>query len=94
MASQQYDPLRIRISDDLAQALWAAMHDDDDLAADYVELCVIHGLSHLVEDYSAAWYTPEKWARIHEYLERARRSARTGEEGMVARFHAYSEPPF
>jgi hypothetical protein len=92
--SKQSSAVSLPVSDALCQALWAAMHDDDDLVSDYIELAVIHALTHLVRECSASWYTPERWARIHEYLEMARRTAKTTEEEIVRRFYTYAEPPF
>lgn len=77
-----------------SRALWAAMHDDDDLAEDYVNLCVIHGLNHLIEQVAMENYCHEQWARLQSNLHQARREACAIEDAMVRRWSEYGETPF
>lgn len=86
--------ITVEIPSETAQALWAAMHDDDDLAEDYVNLCIIHGLNHLIEDLNHNCWSTSELARVFSNLFAARERAREGEEEMAARWSAYCEPPF
>jgi predicted HD phosphohydrolase len=91
---QPSERVDVRICGEAARAVWAAMHDDDDLAEDYVNVCVVHGLNHLVEDLGPEPYTTEEWDRIRFNLRAAREVCKKGEEEMMKRWTLYNEPPF
>ena len=55
---------QVELSRKTARALWAAMHDDDELVDDYANVCVIHGLNHLLTEVSAEYFTEEAWSRM------------------------------
>ena len=77
-----------------AQALWAAMHEDDDLAHCYADLCVIHGLKHITKDVSSRYWTTAELVKLHANLGQAVAEALAREGDVVQRWLAYSEPPF
>lgn len=94
MAADTIPRITVVLPSVTAQALWAAMHDDDELAEDYVNLAVIHALNHLLRDADRKWYTTSCWKRFVLNLQEARSGAIMNEEDMVERFQAYTEPPF
>lgn len=92
--SLRYDTVEVRITRTVAQALWAAMHEDDDLAEDYIEVCIVHGLNHLVQDVGPDPYSRDEWEKLRKNLQEARKQLELIEDGMVKRWNTYNEPPF
>ena len=77
-----------------AHAVWAAMHDDDGLAADYIEVAICHALNHLVREFDMTVYSPSQRERIFTNLALLRERCKEKEGAMVKRWEVYSEPPF
>jgi hypothetical protein len=86
--------VKVELGDATAQALWAAMHEDDDLANQYADLCVVHGLRHLVQDMSSNAWTTAELVKLHSNLGEAAAQCLLREEEVAQRFASYSEPPF
>jgi hypothetical protein len=84
----------VQLSENVARAVWAAMHDDDDLAEDYVSIACVHALNHLVDHMGPEPYTTDEWERLRHHLRAARVDAQNREDEVVGRWNAYNEPPF
>jgi len=82
------------IREDVAQALWTAMHDDDDLASDYADRAIVKALTVLADDGLLAQLSRDARARFWVNLDNAREDLRVGTEEMAARWYRYQEPPF
>lgn len=94
MAADTIPGVSVRILDECAQALWAAMADDDGLANDYVDLCIVHGLTHFVNGGLIMHLTADQQWRLVHNLEDARRKCKAVEAEMAERWSSYGEPPF
>ena len=70
------------------------MHDDDELVDDYANVCVIHGLNHLLTEVSAEYFTEEAWSRMVQALKEARDEAQQESHELTSRWLLYAEPPF
>jgi hypothetical protein len=86
--------ITVELPNETAQALWAAMHEDDDLAEDYVNACVIHGLNHLIEDIPHTSWSDAELAKLFSNLFIARQNAMDQEKDVAQRWSSYCEPPF
>lgn len=85
---------KVEIAPPVAQALWAALHNDDDLVGDYVNLAIVGAISRLVSDLGREAWTNDEYARIMETLGDARAYVVRSEDDMVKRFDAYKPVPF
>ena len=84
----------VALRDDVAQALWAAMMDDDDLASDYADRAIIKAITELVALMPPSCWGPKRFYHLMTNLEEAREAVRGGMEEMAERWHRYTEPPF
>lgn len=94
MAVDTTQTVKVEITYETAQALWAAMHEDDGLASDYADLCIIHGLNHLIAQVDTRHWSQRALAKVLDNLGQAKAQAVLREEDVVNRFVAYGEPPF
>lgn len=79
---------------DVANALWAAMHEDDQLAEHYIDLCIVHGLTHFLEGTWGWRLTQEGQRKLINNLEEARRRLTASEDDFAEIWMDYAEPPF
>lgn len=84
----------MELRDETAQALWAAMHDDDDLASEYVDFALLHALTHLRNDRFHMHLTEEGRTRFLINLEALRDTMEEIVDDNAARWMSYCEPPF
>jgi hypothetical protein len=84
----------VEITDATAQALWAAMHEDDDLASSYADLAVVAALSRYISDRLDDGLSEDARAKLYHNHGEARAAAMLREREMAKRFAAYCEPPF
>jgi len=85
---------RTELSSDIAQALWAAMQDDDGLAEDYVEYAVLHALTHLRNQGFHQMLERDRRERFLLRLEDARDRLDGEADEQARRWMTYLEPPF
>lgn len=94
MAAATTRRITVEIEPETARALWAAMHQDDDLACSYADLAIIYALGVWLSNMSDDTYDAGTLAIIQENLGPARAKALRREEEISKRFVAYLEPPF
>lgn len=86
--------IQVELRNDTAQALWAAMFDDDSMVDDYVNVAVIHALNHLLAEVRCSAWPRERYEAIVAHLKQAREAATLGGDDLADRFSTYAEPPF
>lgn len=94
MAADTTQRITAELSQEVARALWGAMHDDDDLASWYADLAIVHALRHLIRDVKPRSWKTEKYVSMLDNLERATRNLEDSEAVMAKRWELYAEPPF
>lgn len=84
----------VTLRQDLAQALWTAMHDDDDLAEDMLQRSVHGAISRVIDELPPHFWTRDAYRRIVELMASARIDLDLSSLEMAKRWHSYAEPPF
>lgn len=85
---------QVELREDVARALWAAMHGDDQCAGDYADRAIVSAITRLVNDMPITSWSSDEWETLTSNLEVARYALERGSSEMSERWHQLGEPPF